>query len=75
MQIDEIEWYCLKLIEIVEVNVMEVQEIWDEEDEVLKNVVVVWGILPKGITKSKYGKHYEEWETLQTILLRKIPSW
>ena len=41
MQIDEIEWYCLKLIEIVEVNVMEVQEIWDEEDEVLKNVVVV----------------------------------
>ena len=41
MQIDEIEWDCLKLIEIVEVNVMEVQEIWDEEDEVLKNVVVV----------------------------------
>ena len=41
MQIDEIECDCLKLIEIVEVNVMEVQEIWDEEDEVLKNVVVV----------------------------------
>ena len=41
MQIDDIEWDCLKLIEIVEVNVMEVQEIWDEEDEVLKNVVVV----------------------------------
>ena len=41
MQIDDIEWDCLNLIEIVEVNVMEVQEIWDEEDEVLKNVVVV----------------------------------
>ena len=46
MQIDEIEWDCSKLIEIVEVNTVEVQGIWDEEDEVLKNAVAVWGILP-----------------------------
>ncbi|KAK9991357.1 hypothetical protein SO802_026342 [Lithocarpus litseifolius] len=46
--------------------------IWDEEDEVLKEVVVVWGILPKGVTELKKrvlednvanitrsGKHYK----------------
>ena len=32
---------------------MEVQGIWDEEDEVLKNVVAMRGILPKGITELK----------------------
>ena len=60
------------MIDIVEVNAMEVQGIWDEEDEVLKNAVVVWGILPKGISELKKrviednvanitrsGKHYK----------------
>ena len=41
MQIDEIEWDSSKLIESMEVNVVEVQGIWDEEDEVLRNVVAV----------------------------------
>ena len=41
------------MIYTVEVNAMEVQGIWDEEDEVLKNAVVVWGILPKGISELK----------------------
>ena len=50
MQIDKIEWDCSKLIESVEVNAIEVQGIWDEEDEVLRNV---WGILPKGMTELK----------------------
>ena len=52
VQIDEIEWDCSKLIKTTNVNInaVEVQGIWDEEDEVLKEVVVVWGILPKGVT-------------------------
>ena len=37
----EIEWDCLKLIETVDVNAVEVQGIWDEEDEALKNAVAV----------------------------------
>ena len=41
------------MIETIEVNAMEVQGIWDEEDKVLKNVVAIWGILPKGITELK----------------------
>ena len=41
--IDEIEWDCSKLVETVEVNVMDVQRIWDEKDEILKNAVAVWG--------------------------------
>ena len=38
VQIDEIEWDCLKLIETTNVNInaMEFQGIRDEEDEVLK---------------------------------------
>ena len=60
------------MIYTVEINAMEVQGIWDEEDEVLKNAVVVWGILPKGISELKKrviednvanitrsGKHYK----------------
>ena len=43
VQIDEIEWDCSKLVETVEVNVMDVQRIWDEKDEILKNAVAVWG--------------------------------
>ena len=39
VQIDEIEWDCSKLIKTVEVNIVEVQGIWDEEDEFLKNAV------------------------------------
>ena len=64
VQINEIEWDCSKLIETVEVNIVEVQGIWDEEEEVLKNAVAVWGILPKGMAKLKrshrrqYGQYY-----------------
>ena len=73
VQIDEIEWDCLKLIETknVNINALEVQGIWDEEDEVLKEVIAVWGILPQGVTELKKkvlednvanitrsGKHY-----------------
>ena len=32
---------------------MEVQGIWDEEDEFLKEAVAIWGILPKGVTELK----------------------
>ena len=41
VQIDDIEWDCSKLIGNVEVNSIEVQGIWDEEDEVLKNAVAM----------------------------------
>ena len=41
------------LIETLEVNAVEVQGIQDEEDEILKNAVAVWGILPKGMTELK----------------------
>ena len=51
MQIDEIEWDCSKLIESMEVNVVEVQGIWDEEYEVLKEAIAIWGILPKGVAE------------------------
>ena len=55
MQIDEIEWDCSKLIETTNVNInaVEVQGIWDEEDEVLKEMVAVWGILLKGVMELK----------------------
>ena len=48
VQIDEIEWDCSRLVKTVEV-----QGIQDDKDKILKNVEVVWGILPKGITKLK----------------------
>ena len=41
MQIEEIDWDCSKLIEIVKVNVVAVQGIWDEEDELLESVVAI----------------------------------
>ena len=63
----------MKLIEIVEVNEVEVQGIWDEEDEMLKSAVAIWGILLEGMSKLKKkvleddvanitrsGKHYVE---------------
>ena len=74
MQIDEIEWDCSKLIETTNdtINTVEVQRILDEEDEVLNKVVVVWGILHKGVMELKKrflednvanitrsGKHYK----------------
>ena len=74
LRIDEIEWDCLKLIETtnVNINVVEVQGIWDEEDEALNEAVAIWGILPKGVMELKKrvlednvanitrsGKHYK----------------
>ena len=54
------------------INVVEVQGIWDEKDEALKEVVAIWGILLKGVTELKKrvlennvanitrsGKHYK----------------
>ena len=54
------------------INVVEVQGIWDEKDEALKEVVAIWGILPKVVTELKKrvlednvanitrsGKHYK----------------
>ena len=43
VQIDEVEWDCLKLIETINVNInaMEVQGIWDEKDDVLKEVIAI----------------------------------
>ena len=54
------------------INVVEVQGIWDEKDEALKEVVAIWGILPKGVIELKKrvlennvanitrsGKHYK----------------
>ena len=37
----------------VNINAVEVQGIWDEEDEFLKEAVAIWGILPKGVTELK----------------------
>ena len=37
----EVEWDCSKLIENMEVNMVEVQEICNEEDEMLKSVAAV----------------------------------
>ena len=39
----------------MEVNTVEVQGIWYEEDKILKSAVAVWGILPKGMAKIKKG--------------------
>ena len=47
VQGEEIDSDFLKLIERVEVNVVEVQGIWDEEDEILKSVVAMWGDTPQ----------------------------
>ena len=74
VQVDKIGWDCSKLIETTNVNInaVEVQGIWDEEDEVLKEAIAIWGILPKGVTELKKtvfkdnvanittsGKHYK----------------
>ena len=55
VQVDEVESDCSKLIETtnVNINVMEVQEIWDKEDEVLKEAIAIWGILPKRVMELK----------------------
>ena len=83
VQTDEIEWDCSKLIETMEVNIVEVQGIWDEEDEFLKNAMATWGILPKGMTKLKKrviednvaiiirsGRHYKPSFWRRIILVR-----
>ena len=57
----------------VNINVVEVQGIWDEEDVLLKELIAILGILPKGVTKLKKrvlennvsnitrsGKHYKQ---------------
>ena len=41
VQVGEVEWDCSKLIENMEVNMVEVQEICNEEDEMLKSVAAV----------------------------------
>ena len=69
---DEIEWDCSKLIQTIEVNAVEIQGIWDDEDEILKNTMAMWGILHKGMTElrktfmednaaniTRSGKHYK----------------
>ena len=71
------------MIETMEVNTVEVQGIWDEKDKVLKNAMVVWGILPKGMAKlkrrviednmaniTKCVKHYKP-----SFLEKDHPSW
>ena len=52
VQVDEIKWDCLKLIETKNVNIIavEVQGKWDEEDEILKEAIAIWEILSKGVT-------------------------
>ena len=49
MEVEDIDWDCSKLLEVMEVNMVEIQGIWDEEDENLKNAIAVWGIVPKGM--------------------------
>ena len=45
----------MKLIETTnaDINAVEVQGIWDEKDKALKEVISIWGILPKGVTELK----------------------
>ena len=72
MEVEEIDWDCSKLLEVMEVNMMEIQGIWDEEDENLKSAIAMWGIVPKGMFELKKriqeddvtnvtrsGKHYK----------------
>ena len=35
------------MIEVVEVNIVKIQGIWDEEDEKLKSAIAMCGIVPK----------------------------
>ena len=53
MLVEKVDWDCSKLIEVVDVNMVEIQGIWDEEDENLKSATTMWGILPKGMSKLK----------------------
>ena len=39
VQVDEVEWDCSKLIETTNVDDVKVLGIWNEEDEVLKEVI------------------------------------
>ena len=49
MEVEDIDWDCSKLLEVMEVNMVEIQGIWDEENENLKSAIAVWGIVPKGM--------------------------
>ena len=53
MLVEEVDWDCSKLIDVVDVNMVEIQGIWDEEDENLKSAIAMWGILPKGMSELK----------------------
>ena len=53
MLVEEVDWDCSKLIEVVDVNMVEIQGKWDEEDENLKSATTMWGILPKGMSELK----------------------
>ena len=53
VEVEEIDWVCSKLLEVMEVNMMEIQGIWDEEDENLKSAIAMWGIVPKGMFELK----------------------
>ena len=55
MQVEEVDWDCSKLIEVVEVNMVEIQGIWAEEYEILKSFIAIWRILPKGMSELKKG--------------------
>ena len=72
MLVEKVDWDCSKLIEVVDVNMVEIQGKWDEEDENLKSATTMWGILPKGMFELKKriledvmanitrsGKHYK----------------
>ena len=51
--VEEVDWDCSKLIEVVDVNMVQIQGKWDEEDENLKSATTMWGILPKGMSELK----------------------
>jgi len=43
VQVEEVDRDYSKLIEVVEVSMVEIQGIWDKEDEDLKNAIAVRG--------------------------------
>ena len=53
MLVETVDWDWSKLIDVVDVNMVEIQGIWDEEDENLKSATAMWGIFPKGMSELK----------------------
>ena len=41
------------MIEVVGIDTVEIQGIWDGKYENLKSAIAVWGIVPKGMSKLK----------------------